>query len=190
MMKLRLLPTWWSSSSRPENSRTPTQQCVYLIMRHPHEPDGWDCLGIVHKARGENRQAADCYRKMRDIMRRRPDDYDQSETEFAALIDKLDPPVGREKVSPQIIEPRGGTTSTPLTNYDEIAGVLPSICVSNLTKLRPLRRVFPSGVRCGENGSLDMNERCDVARKLCVQVASAADKLLVRCALIDEILES
>ena len=129
MMKLRLLPTWGSSSSRPENSRTPTQQCVYLIMRHPHEPDGRDCLGIVHKARGENRQAADCYRKMRDIMRRRPDDYDQSETEFAALIDKLDPPVGREKVSPQIIEPRGGTTSTPLTNYDEIAGIcLPFAC--------------------------------------------------------------
>jgi len=65
-----------------------------LMMRYPHEPDGWDCLGIVHEARGENRQAADCYRKMRDIMRQRPGDYDQSfETEFAALIDKLDPPV-------------------------------------------------------------------------------------------------
>jgi hypothetical protein len=50
----------------------------------------------VHEARGENRQAADCYRKMRNIMRGRPDDYDQSfETEFATLIDKLDPPVGR-----------------------------------------------------------------------------------------------
>jgi hypothetical protein len=38
-------------------------------MRHPDMPDGWDCLGIVHEVRGENRQAADCYRKMRDIMR-------------------------------------------------------------------------------------------------------------------------
>ena len=67
-----------------------------LLMRHPHEPDGWDCLGIVHEARGENRQAADCYRKMRDIMRQRPDDYDQSfETKFATLIEKLDPPVVR-----------------------------------------------------------------------------------------------
>src|SRR6516225_1314577 len=55
-----------------------------LLKRYPHEPDGWDCLGIVHEARGENRQAADCYRKMRDIMRQRPDDYDQSfETDFA-----------------------------------------------------------------------------------------------------------
>ena len=63
-----------------------------LLMRYPHEPDGWDCLGIVHEARGENRRAADCYRTMRDIMRQRPEDYDQSfETEFAELIAKLDP---------------------------------------------------------------------------------------------------
>jgi hypothetical protein len=63
-----------------------------LLMKYPDEPDGWDCLGIVHEARGENRRAADCYRKMRDIMRQRPDDYDQSfETEFAELIARLDP---------------------------------------------------------------------------------------------------
>lgn len=68
-----------------------------LIRRYPNEPDGWDCLGIVHEARSENRLAAECYRKMRDIMRQRPDDYDQSfETDFAALIDKLDPPVARK----------------------------------------------------------------------------------------------
>jgi predicted Zn-dependent protease len=67
-----------------------------LIMRYPDEPEGWDCLGVVHEAAGENRQAAECYRKTRDIMRQRPDDYDQSfETDFAALIDKLDPPVVR-----------------------------------------------------------------------------------------------
>ena len=64
-----------------------------LITRYPDEPDGWDCLGIVHEARGENRQAADCYRKMRDIMRQRPEDYRSGyETKFAKLIDRLDPP--------------------------------------------------------------------------------------------------
>lgn len=64
-----------------------------LLARYPAEPDGWDCLGIVHEARGENREAANCYRKMRDIMRQRPDDYEQNfETEFAELIDRLDPP--------------------------------------------------------------------------------------------------
>ena len=47
----------------------------------------------MHEARGENRQAADCYRKMRDIMRHNPDDYDPAyETEFAELIARLDPP--------------------------------------------------------------------------------------------------
>ena len=64
-----------------------------LLMRYPDEPDGWDCLGIVYENCGENRQAANCYRRMRDIMRQRPDDYDQSfETKFAKLIDRLDPP--------------------------------------------------------------------------------------------------
>jgi len=68
-----------------------------LIRRYPHEPEGWDCLGVVHEARSEKRQAAECYRKMRDIMRQRPDDYDQSfEADFAALIDKLDPPTVHE----------------------------------------------------------------------------------------------
>ena len=61
-------------------------------LRYPDRPDGWDCLGIVHEARGENRQAADCYRKMRGIMRAHPDDYYQDyEAEFAELIAKLDP---------------------------------------------------------------------------------------------------
>ena len=64
-----------------------------LLKRYPHEPDGWDCLGIVHEARGENRRAADCYRKMLEIMRQHPDDYNPGyETEFAELINKLDPP--------------------------------------------------------------------------------------------------
>ncbi len=64
-----------------------------LLMRYPHEPDGWDCLGIVHEARGENRRAADCYRKMLEIMRQHPDDYNPGyETEFPELIEKLDPP--------------------------------------------------------------------------------------------------
>jgi hypothetical protein len=64
-----------------------------LIAQYPDWPDGWDCLGIVHEARCENRQAADCYRKMVDIMRQRPDDYDSRfESECAALIAMLDPP--------------------------------------------------------------------------------------------------
>ena len=37
---------------------------------------GWDHLGMVHEARGDTRQAADCYRKVIDFIRQYPDDYD------------------------------------------------------------------------------------------------------------------
>jgi tetratricopeptide (TPR) repeat protein len=64
-----------------------------LLTRYPDEPDSWDCLAIVHEARGENRQAADCYRKVLDIIRQHPDEHNQEyEIEFAELIARLDPP--------------------------------------------------------------------------------------------------
>jgi hypothetical protein len=31
---------------------------------------------MVHEARGDTRQAADCYRKVIDFIRQHPDDYD------------------------------------------------------------------------------------------------------------------
>jgi hypothetical protein len=34
-----------------------------LLCRFPDVHDGWDRLGMVHEARGDSRQAADCYRK-------------------------------------------------------------------------------------------------------------------------------
>src|SRR6202166_4416574 len=47
-----------------------------LLVRFPEVHDGYDRLGMVHEARGENRQAADCYRKVIEFMRENPDDYD------------------------------------------------------------------------------------------------------------------
>jgi predicted TPR repeat methyltransferase len=35
-----------------------------LLLRFPDVHDGWDRLGMVHEARGDSRQAADCYRKV------------------------------------------------------------------------------------------------------------------------------
>ena len=32
-----------------------------LLVRFPDVHDGWDRLGMVHEARGDSRQAADCY---------------------------------------------------------------------------------------------------------------------------------
>ena len=64
-----------------------------LLVRFPDVHDGWDRLGMVHEARGEPRQAGDCYRKVIEVIRKHPDDYDADfEEVFAKLIDKLDPP--------------------------------------------------------------------------------------------------
>ena len=43
-----------------------------LLVRFPGEHDGYDRLGMVHEARGENRQAADCYRKVIALVREQP----------------------------------------------------------------------------------------------------------------------
>ena len=65
-----------------------------LLARFPDEHDGWDRLGMVHEKRGEHREAADCYRRVGDVIRRRPDDYDPAfKQKFIELIAKLDPPV-------------------------------------------------------------------------------------------------
>jgi tetratricopeptide (TPR) repeat protein len=65
-----------------------------LLLRFPDVHDGWDRLGMVHEARGDRRQAADCYRKVIDFIRERPDRYDAGIVEqFAKLVERLDPPV-------------------------------------------------------------------------------------------------
>ena len=63
-----------------------------LIERFPDVHDGWDRLGMVYEARGDNQKAADCYRKVIDFIRDRPDDYDDGFAEvFVKLVEKLDP---------------------------------------------------------------------------------------------------
>jgi predicted TPR repeat methyltransferase len=65
-----------------------------LLVRFPDVHDGWDRLGMVHEARGDSRQAAECYRKVIDFIRSHPDDYDAGMAEqFAKLVERLDPPV-------------------------------------------------------------------------------------------------
>jgi uncharacterized protein HemY len=52
-----------------------------------------DWLGMVHEARGENTQAADCYRKALEVIRAQPENYDPAFPDaFVELITKLDPP--------------------------------------------------------------------------------------------------
>ena len=61
--------------------------------RDPEIHDGWDRLGAVHEARGNSREAADCYRKLIDFIRQHADDFDaEIADDYAARIAKLDPP--------------------------------------------------------------------------------------------------
>lgn len=65
----------------------------HLLERFPEVHDGWDRLGMVHEARGENKQAADCYRKALEVIRAQSENYDPAFGDaFVELINKLDPP--------------------------------------------------------------------------------------------------
>jgi tetratricopeptide (TPR) repeat protein len=63
-----------------------------LLERFPYVHDGWDRLGMVYEARGDNQKAADCYRKVIDFIRAHPDDYDDAfEDIFVKRVDMLHP---------------------------------------------------------------------------------------------------
>ncbi len=62
-----------------------------LLRRYPEVHDGYDRLGMVYEARGQLREAAQCYRKVIEFARANPEDYDPGfETTFLALIARLD----------------------------------------------------------------------------------------------------
>ena len=62
-----------------------------LLVRYPEVPDGHDRLGMVYQARGQNREAAECYRRVVEFMRAHPADFDpELQTHFLERIAKLD----------------------------------------------------------------------------------------------------
>jgi hypothetical protein len=62
-----------------------------FLVRFPEVHDGYDRLGMVYEARGDNKQAAYYYRKVIDFVRAHPDQYEpELETTFHRLIQKLD----------------------------------------------------------------------------------------------------
>jgi tetratricopeptide (TPR) repeat protein len=68
-----------------------------LLVRYPEVPDGHDRLGMVYQARGQNREAAECYRRVVDFMRAHPADFDpELQTLFLERIAKLDPPTAAD----------------------------------------------------------------------------------------------
>ena len=62
-----------------------------LLVRYPEVHDGYDRLGMVHEARGQFREAADCYRKVIEFTHAHPADYDAGfVNNFLELIAKLE----------------------------------------------------------------------------------------------------
>jgi tetratricopeptide (TPR) repeat protein len=62
-----------------------------LLIRYPEVHDGYDRLGMVHEARGQFREATDCYRKVIEFTRAHPADYDAGfVNNFLELIAKLE----------------------------------------------------------------------------------------------------
>jgi tetratricopeptide (TPR) repeat protein len=63
-----------------------------LLERFPDVHDGYDRLGMVYEARGDHKQAAHYYRKVIDVIRENPDNYDPEFADtFRKLVDRLDP---------------------------------------------------------------------------------------------------
>jgi len=61
-----------------------------LLVRYPEVHDGYDRLGMVHEARGQFSEAADCYRKVIEFVRANPEHYDAGFVDtFLELIVKL-----------------------------------------------------------------------------------------------------
>lgn len=67
-----------------------------LLIRFPDVHDGYDRLGMVYEARGDNKQAAHYYRQALEFIRQHPTLYEDNDRElravFERLIAKLDPP--------------------------------------------------------------------------------------------------
>jgi tetratricopeptide (TPR) repeat protein len=66
-----------------------------LLVRFPYVHDGYDRLGMVYEARGQNKQAADCYRQVIEFVGAHPDQYEPEFADtFHRLVAKLDPETG------------------------------------------------------------------------------------------------
>jgi tetratricopeptide (TPR) repeat protein len=66
-----------------------------LLVRFPYVHDGYDRLGMVYEARGQNKQAADCYRQVIEFVGSHPEQYEPEFADtFHRLVAKLDPDTG------------------------------------------------------------------------------------------------
>ena len=63
-----------------------------VLARFPAVHDGYECLGRLYQAKGDHRQAAECYRKVIGFARNEPHLYDPEFVgHFQTLINHLEP---------------------------------------------------------------------------------------------------
>jgi tetratricopeptide (TPR) repeat protein len=69
-----------------------------LLVRFPEVHDGYDRLGMVYEARSDREKAAECYRKVIELIRADPEHYHPDyEATIQRLIDRLDTPAESPK---------------------------------------------------------------------------------------------
>lgn len=85
---------------------------------------------MVYKAKGDSQKAADCYRKVIEVIRAHPDNYDPDfEAIFHSLVAKLDPSAPTPAHFALLITFDDGPPYLPIANRDQYDWDAPSICV-------------------------------------------------------------
>jgi len=82
------------------------QAAQELLERFPGVHDGYDRLAMVYQARGDNRKAAEYYRKALAFIRDNADDYDPGFEEiYLTLIERLKPPAAKSRAHADACRP-------------------------------------------------------------------------------------
>jgi hypothetical protein len=137
---------------------------------------------MVHEARGDNKQAADGYRKAIEIIRGQPANYDP---EFAAvfvkLVDKLDPPTNRQNYLTTTLAIGYGREPTARVDFAPTPEIRSSNCAARLTSMpknaRPAAlaqlKAGPTDI-CPMSGNKRRNKPAEpVAQCYCISIAYA-----------------
>jgi hypothetical protein len=130
-----------------------------LLVRFPEVHDGYDRLGMVYEARGEDQQAADCYRKVIAFVREHPDDYDPGFEDVLCQARGSARPAGRHLIAAILLAIREGNIPAPITNHPHVVRAPPSTCGRRVTaslwgvplSLGPKLGPMPPPINAGRN---------------------------------------
>ena len=106
----------------------------------PDVHDGWDRLGMVHEARGNSRQAADCYRKVIDFIRQHPEQLQRRRRRTVRQARQQARSPWRPECSAIARASREGEGHATIRDRDQIARHSPSHSVIRLKSKERLRK--------------------------------------------------